>query len=106
MFASIVDEVEALAIEIGAEMRQAVQDLLLAAPVELGAPVLDEIPQVGQAGAIFPTRSRRLVAEPGPVQPVPQVVESLPIHVDAVRVDSHSGGRDDSCVHGLVVPGQ
>ena len=53
-----VDEVDLLAVDLGEEVRPAVEPVFLRAPVERGVPVLAEVLQVREVGAVVPTRCR------------------------------------------------
>ena len=59
-------------------------------------PVRDQLPEVGQIGALIPVRPVDGVREPGATEPVAQVVEDAVGHVDAERLEAqHEGERSD-----------
>ena len=59
--AARVDEVDLLAVDIGEEVRPAIEPLLFCTPVELGALVVAEILEVREVGAVIPAAVRNLV---------------------------------------------
>ena len=67
-----------------------------AAPVELRAPVLAEVLEVREVGAVAPTRARDLVGPAGASQPVAEVVEHRVGNVDSERSDVVVGHRRDA----------
>jgi hypothetical protein len=61
---SHVDQVDADALHLGAELRKRVHRPLLRAPVEGPAPVLDELPHVGEIRPVIPACVLDLVGPP------------------------------------------
>ena len=59
-FALLVDEVDVQAVDIGLEMGEGIDQILLATPIELGAPVLHQFFDVAQIAAVVPVRARQL----------------------------------------------
>jgi hypothetical protein len=70
-----VQEVDALAVDLGDELGVPVELRLLAAPVVLRAPVLGEVLEVAQRYAASPRHAGQLTGPAGVRQPVVQVVE-------------------------------
>ena len=83
-----VQPVDRLAVDVGEELRQAVEPLLLGAPVEARAPVLRESSCVGHGGAALPA-GREVGGPAGAGEPVGQVVELRGRDRDLVRSDVH-----------------
>lgn len=87
--AALVDEVEAEAVDLSAEVGEPVDGFLLCAPVEPVLPVVNELLHVGQVRAVVPARARDLVGPAGPRQALAQVVESRLRDFDFERFDAH-----------------
>ena len=84
------------AVDVGEEVRPAVEPLLLRPPVELRLPVLAEVAQVLEVGAVVPRRVRDLVGPAGARQAVAQVVEHGVGHLDAERTGCSSAMRPNA----------
>ena len=63
--AALVDEVDVESVDGGLEMVERVEPSFLVPPVEPRVPVLDQLAEVGQVGAIVPPDALELVGEPG-----------------------------------------
>src|SRR4029079_16315186 len=59
-----MDEMDPLTVDVGQEMRPAVDPLLLRAPVELRRPVVAEILEIRECGAVSPAAAGNLVGPP------------------------------------------
>ena len=70
-----MDEVDLLTVDVGEEVRPTVEPLLLRAPVELGAPVVAEVLEVREIGAVVPAAARNLVGPARAREPLAEVVE-------------------------------
>ena len=96
-----VDEVEALAVDLGRQVREGVEPCLLGPPVVRRAPVVEELDEERPLGALLPPDPLDLVRQAGAFEPGPEVVEGLLGHVDGVRGELHgrsvsSASRDHS----------
>jgi hypothetical protein len=85
-----VDEVDAEAPDLGAEVGEPVELRLLLAPIEAVSPVVRQLPQVGQVRAVVPARPRDLVGEARAIQALPQVVERIPRDTDVEGLHAHA----------------
>ena len=56
----LVDEMDAQAVDIGLEMGEGIDQILLATPIELDAPVLHQFFDVAQIAALVPVSARQL----------------------------------------------
>jgi hypothetical protein len=70
-----VQEVDALAVDLGAELRELVQLGLVPPPVVTMAPALGEFAYAGQRDAVVPAGTRQFVGPAGAVEAIGQVVE-------------------------------
>ena len=77
-----VDEVDAETVHAGPEVGERVHRALLTPPVESRAPVLDDVPEVGEAGAVVPAGALDLVRPARAAEALPQVVERRLRNVD------------------------
>jgi hypothetical protein len=82
-----VDEVDALAVDDGAELIEGVEPRLLGAPVEGVAPVGDQLPRVGEVGPELPAGAGDLVREAGGVEAPVQILEVFVRNRDAEGLD-------------------
>ena len=83
----LVDEVDVQPLDVRLEVVEAVQQPLLAPPVEFVPPVGEQLLQVLAVGAVVPRRAGQVVGEPRPGQAVPQVGQHFVGHVDRERAD-------------------
>ena len=90
---ALVDEVDVEAVDVRRELVETVQPRFLRPPVEAVAPVLDQLPQIGQAGAVVPVGILQLVRKADRVEPRLQVVEHGVRHVDGEGRDGRAAGR-------------
>jgi hypothetical protein len=90
-FAPLVDEVEAEAVDLGAEVGEAVDALLLLSPVETALPVLDQLPHVGEVRPVVPVSAGDLVRSSRAGEAFPQVIENLLGNSHLKRLDVHVG---------------
>jgi hypothetical protein len=70
-----MDEVDAETVDIHAAVGERVHRALFTPPVESRAPVLDDVPEVGEAGAVVPAGALDLVRPARAAEALPQVVE-------------------------------
>jgi len=56
----LVDEMDAQAVDIGLEMGEGIDQILLATPIELGAPVSHQFFDVAQIAAVVSVSARQL----------------------------------------------
>lgn len=70
-----MQEVQGLAVDIGAELGNGVEPGLLLAPVVAGAPVLDQLREILPADAGGPADIGELIGPSGPGEPLMQVVD-------------------------------
>ena len=82
-----VDEVDRLAVDAGAEVRQLVEPRLLRSPVVLVAPVLHQLAQVVDRDPVLPARALDLVGEAGPRQTAAQVLQDRVVDADLESLD-------------------
>ena len=86
-----VHEVDVEAVDAGLELLELVEPALLRPPVELVAPVLDELPQVGLVHPEPPSDSLRLIRQARPRQALAQVRQHFVRNVDGERFDLRRG---------------
>jgi hypothetical protein len=84
-----VDQVQAEAVDVRAEVRQRVDRALLRAPVEPGLPVAHELAHVAEARAVVPARALDLVRPARAREALAEVVEHGLRDVDGERSDVH-----------------
>ena len=82
-----VDEVDVGSVDLGAEVVPGLQLRLVLPPVVLVPPVLAELLEVSQVGAVVPAGVGDLVRPPGPPEALLQVVEDGVVHGDVERLD-------------------
>jgi hypothetical protein len=70
-----VREVDALAVDLGGELRELVEPPLVRPPVVAVAPVPGQLAQVVAGDAVLPPGTRQLVGPAGRVQPAVQLVQ-------------------------------
>jgi hypothetical protein len=87
-----VDEVHVGAVDRRGELRELVEPRLVPPPVVGGAPVLGQLPQVGERHAVAPADARQLVGPAGAGEAVPQIVQVGLWDVDAEGPDLGVGG--------------
>ena len=87
-----VHEVDVEAVDAGLELVEPVEPPLLGPPVELVAPVLDELPQVGLVHPELPPDALGLVGHAGAREPLLQVGQHVVGDVDGERLDGVAGG--------------
>jgi hypothetical protein len=80
-----VQEVDPLAVDLGGELRVAVELLLDGPPVEARAPVLGQLLQVGERNTALPTETGQLGRPPGVRQPLAKIVQLNLGNVDLER---------------------
>jgi hypothetical protein len=88
-----VDEVDAVVIDRGLEMRERVEQALLRAPVELILPIRDEFTQVREFRAVVPVRALDLVGKARARQSLAEVGERRIRDLDPKRLDGFAHGR-------------
>src|SRR5262245_29084633 len=93
----LVDEVQVEVCYLGAKMTQAVQMLFVLAPVVLCAPVVDELAQIGEVGAVFPASIGNFVRETCSVKPGFEVGEDLVGYLDGKGFDFGHVGALSVC---------
>ena len=86
---SRVDEVDAGAVEFGAEVLEFVQLALAGAPVEPVGPVRQGPSEVVEFGTLFPGDAGHLVGPAGVVDAHLEVRENVVIDVDGERLNPH-----------------
>jgi hypothetical protein len=79
---TLVDEVHACAVDLGAEVGERVQLPLLLAPVEALGPVIERKAQVVELGSLIPPDPRDLIRPARRADARAQVVEDLVGYVD------------------------
>ena len=85
----LVNEVDARAVHVGAEMRVAVELVLPGAPIELLGPVLERPAEEVRVGAVVPSDSGDRVGPPDGADPRAQVVEDGLLDLDAEGLGLH-----------------
>src|SRR5581483_5351947 len=80
-FASFVNEMDMQSINAGFEVSKAVQGLLLSSPIEFTLPVVDEVFQICQVGAIIPACALNLIGPAGAFQASAYIVERFLLYV-------------------------
>jgi hypothetical protein len=94
-------EVDAKAVDLGAEMRQLVELRLDRPPVELVAPVPDQLVQELERRSALPVVVVDLVGPANPQQARAQIVQSLVWNLDPIRLNrrlsSQGGSRHPVC---------
>jgi hypothetical protein len=70
------------------ELREGVEPCLLRTPVEARPPVLDELAQIADIGAVGPRLARRLVGEAGAREALAQIGDRLFGDVQPERFDA------------------
>ena len=88
-----VQEMDALAVDLGDELRIAVEQCLLGAPVVPRAPVVGEVLQVVHRDPAAPAGRRAVARASGRVEPVMQVVHVGLRDVDEEGVDARRSSR-------------
>jgi hypothetical protein len=83
-----VQEVHVDPVERRLELREGVEPRLLRPPVEARTPVLDELAQVADIGAVGPRLSRRLVGEARARETLAQIGDRLFGDVQSERFDA------------------
>jgi hypothetical protein len=86
-FTAHVDEVDADVVDVGLEVRELVERLLLLSPVVTFPPIREQFPEVVDVGACVPPRAFDLVRPPGIRQPLLQVGQQVRRDVDLKRPD-------------------
>ena len=84
---ALVDEVDVEIADDGLELVERVEPLLLLAPVELVAPVGDELGDVVELGSVVPPGAVELIGQPRHLEAAVQVVEHLVGDRDLERPD-------------------
>ena len=87
-----VHEVDVEAVDGGLELLEPVETPLLRPPVELVAPVLDELTQVGLVHPELPPDALGLVGHAGARQTLAQVRQHTVGDLDGERLDGRAGG--------------
>src|ERR1044072_2264183 len=87
--AALVDEMEPDAIDVGTEMVEGIETVLLLLPVERVAPIVAKLCKEFRVGAILPTRAFDDVGPARSTQPVLEIVQDRSLHVDVKRADGH-----------------
>src|SRR5262249_54759649 len=82
-----MDEVDRLAVDLGAEVRKLVEPRFLRPPVVLVTPVLHQLPQVVDGNPALPAAPLDLVREAGLCQPATQVLPDRVVDADLESVD-------------------
>ena len=72
-------------------MVPAIELCLLGAPIEVCAPVVDQLLEVLQIAAIVPLRARDLIGKTRMAQTLAQVVQDVVRDMDRERPDLHGG---------------
>ena len=72
-----VDEVDAGALDIHLEMREAIHLALVGAPVVARAPILNQLFEIREVGAVGPAGVGDLSGQPRARKPLPQIGEHL-----------------------------
>ena len=90
-----VQEVDALAVDGGRELREGVEPRFLGAPVEAVLPVGDEFGEVGLADAVVPAGAGEFAGPAGFGEAVVQLVEVRLGDVDAERIHDRSLPRTE-----------
>ena len=100
-----VDEVDVEAVDLGPELREAVEPGLRRRPVVLVEPVPAQLADVGERDPLRPVVDGLGLRPPGPAQPLAQVVEIGFGDVDAERDDAitHSAGIVEKISRGVGV---
>ena len=83
----LMDEMDANAIDLGAEVSELVDGLLLRPPVELILPVVAKLSHVVQVGAVVPASTCNLVRPAGAGEAVGEIVEDRLGDVDGEGLD-------------------
>src|SRR5688572_22638104 len=98
-----MNEVDALAVQFGSEVAEAVEPCFFLAPVEAGSPMLNELPEEWDAGAIVPASVLHFVGKARGGEASLEVVDVGLWNVDCERVHlevSLHGGNHRTKVQG------
>jgi hypothetical protein len=89
--ATLVDEVQPEAVDLDAEVGEAVEPFLLLSPVEAALPVPHQLAHVGEVRPVVPARTLYLVWPAGAGEAFVQVIEDLLRNPHLERLDVHVG---------------
>jgi hypothetical protein len=89
--APFVDEMHIQAIHRCLIMVPAIELGLLGAPIEVRAPVVDQVFEILQIAVIVPPRARNRIGKTGLAQTLAQVVQDIVWDVDRERPHLHDG---------------
>src|SRR5690348_14218164 len=87
-----MEEVEALAVDLGQELRVGVDAVLLGRPIEAGAPVAGERTEVADGDAALPVGAGQLVGPAGAGEAGVEVGELVGLDVDGKGLEVDGGG--------------
>src|ERR1700722_4901239 len=87
-----MDEVDRLAIDLGLELAERVESLLLGTPVVGVPPVLDQFAEVVDRHAVLPSGPVDLVGKACVLQAMAQIVEDRVFNLDVKRFDRLAQG--------------
>ena len=87
-----VDEVDAHAVDLGAELRQSIEPRLPRGPVVLLGPVPAKLTYVSEGNPLGPVLNRLRVGPPSAVQPITKIIKSDHIDRDSKLGDPLSQG--------------
>ncbi|HVJ55267.1 MAG TPA: hypothetical protein VM689_22595 [Aliidongia sp.] len=85
----LMDEMDTLAIDVGRELREAVQSPLGRAPIEAVPPMIHEAAQIGDVGAVLPADILGLIRPARPPEPFLEILDIRLGHGHAERLDRH-----------------
>jgi hypothetical protein len=109
--AALVDEVHANAVDVGAEVGEAIDRLFLLAPIKARQPVPDQVSQVRTIRPVIPALVFDFVRPSRALEAVPQIIERLLRHPYLERFDTHQYTSAETtpsplahCMHVAVSP--
>src|SRR5262245_53288543 len=85
-----MQEVNVLTVNLRRVLRNVIESLFLRSPVELGTPVVGQLPEIAARNATTPAGTRNLARPPGVRQPRVQVIDVGLRDVNAELVDRHA----------------
>ena len=103
----LMDEVDIESVDVGRVLVEGVQSSLVCPPVILVSPVLNQLAQVGQVGAVVPGAVDELVRKTGGFETSLQIGEHLVRYIDHEGIDIGVVGLLPGCRcddHGLPPP--
>ena len=82
-----MDEMDAQPVDVGGELVEGVEVSFLFTPVVLGEPVLHQLAQIAELGAVVPVGAVELIGETGIDESLAEIVENRLIDGDLERPD-------------------